>query len=533
MNRQKYFASWRHPPDFYLLGLTGAAAVLLFINLGNVPLKDWDEGLVAQVAREIWQAPAGSLTWLHPTLWGNPYFNKPPLMHWLIAGLYSIAGVSEWTTRLPSACLTLLSVPLFYKIGRELFHQRLPALCATLVYLTSLPVVRNGRFAMLDGAILCFFLLLLWYLLQARRNYQFLLGVGLAFGTLCLVKGLMVAVLLGSIALLFLAWDTPRLLRQPYLWLGLGLGSLPALGWYLAQWFHYGWPFLSQNLIEQSAQRIWTNVENNGAPPWYYLLELLKNAPWVIFLPAGCDLAWKNRNWSWAKLALVWAGVYLLAISLMSTKLPWYVVPLLPAVALLVGAQLAEMFQQGHQVGVIQLLPERYARGWWISLAVVAIGGWLGAISFIAQAKFDVALVLATIAGALTVSAWLIAQQNSQFIGVLGWGTYLALLILLTSPHWAWELGEAYPVRPVAEMIQQHVPANQPIYTSYAYSRPSLNFYSQHQVHPAPLKELKRRWRRETPFLLIDQPTLAALKIQPQRIVAQTETWLLVTKAKI
>jgi 4-amino-4-deoxy-L-arabinose transferase-like glycosyltransferase len=98
----------------WMLGFTVLASLLLFLNLGDLPLKDWDEGLVAQVAKEIWQAPAGSLTWLHPTLWGEPYLNKPPLMHWLIAGLYGLAGLHEWTARLPSASLTLLSVPLLY-----------------------------------------------------------------------------------------------------------------------------------------------------------------------------------------------------------------------------------------------------------------------------------------------------------------------------------------------------------------------------------------------------------------------------------
>ncbi|MFM7426742.1 MAG: ArnT family glycosyltransferase, partial [Elainella sp.] len=286
---------WAMATDtLWLIGLTAAAALLLGINLGQMPLKDWDEGLVAQVAKEIWQNPGS--TWLHPTLWGEPYLNKPPLLHWLIAGLYGLGGVNEWTTRLPSASLTLISVPLFYSLSRELFHRRLPALFATAVYLTSLPVVRNGRFAMLDGAILCFLILLVWCLLRSRRDYRYLLGLGWALGLLCLTKGVLVALLLGGIALVFLLWDTPRLLKQPYFWLGLGLGSLPALAWYVAQWAYYGEAFWGQNLVEQSLQRIWTDVEDNGAPPWYYLLELLKyGLPWILFLPAGYRLAWENR----------------------------------------------------------------------------------------------------------------------------------------------------------------------------------------------------------------------------------------------
>lgn len=540
-NAEQPSFSWRRSQAtidrLWGIGLTLAATLLLTLNLGSVPLKDWDEGLVAQVAREIWQAPAGSLTWLHPTLWGEPYFNKPPLVHWLIAGLFAIAGVNEWTARLPSASLTILSVPLFYGVSRAVFHRRLPALFATVVYLTSLAVVRNGRFAMLDGAILCFLLLMVWCLLRARRDYRYLLGAGFALGLLCLTKGVLVAVLLGGIALLFLAWDTPRLLQQPYLWLGILLGSVPAISWYGAQWLHYGQTFLGNNLVEQSLQRIWTDVEDNGAPPWYYLLELLKGAPWILFLPAGCRLAWANRNWSWAKLAIVWGSLYFLAISLMATKLPWYILPLFPAIALIVGAQLAEMWQQGKQIGLRQVLSDSYSPAWLAALSVLGAVGWLGAAYFIGWAppsESDLGLILATAGTTFTVAAFLIAQQNPQFINILVWGTYLALLLLLLSPHWAWELAEAYPVQPVAAMIQTHVPSGEKIYTSYPYNRPSLNFYSQRQVLPASEQELKRVWRRDkSAYLLIDRPTLSVLEISRNRIVNAAEGWLLVTKDKI
>lgn len=532
--------TWKHAPysaldRWWLIGFTLAAGLLLTINLGHLPLKDWDEGLVAQVAREIWQAPAGSQTWLHPTLWGEPYFNKPPLVHWLIAAFYAIGGVNEWTARLPGALLTMLSVPLFYGLSRELFYQRLPAVFATLVYLTSLPVIRNGRFAMLDGAVLCFTLLLVWCLVRARRDYRYLLAAGLAFGLLCLTKGVLVALLLGGMTLLFLAWDTPRLLRQPDLWLGLLLGSVPAIAWYGAQWMHYGAGFLGNNLVEQSLQRIWTDVEDNGASIWYYLFELLKyGAPWILFLPLALRLTWNSRNLSWARLALVWAVVYFLAISLMATKLPWYILPLFPALALMVGAQLTELWHHGNSLGLAQVESVSYSR-WWVGLfGFLAVVGFAGAVYFFTQQQDDSLGWLAlAVGGTFAATAVLMARQNPQFIAVLAWGTYVALMLLMLSPHWAWEVAESYPVRPVAAMLQV-APVGQPIYTSYPYNRPSLNFYSQRQVLPQSNQELRRTWRKEaTPYLLLDSPTSTALKLPNQRIVGQQNDWLLVTKDKI
>ena len=210
----------------------------------------------------------------------------------LIALLYAIGGINEWTTRLPSAGLTLASVPLLYSLSRELFHQRLPAVFATLVYLTSLPVIRNGRFAMLDGAVLCFLLLLLWCLLPRpplttaicwRRAGR--------LGCSASLKGLLLGGLLGGIALAFLAWDTPRLLRQPYLWLGFLLGGIPVAGWYGAQWLHYGAAFWGNNLMDQSLARVWTDLEDNGGAALVLLAGAIEVRRSLDFVFAGGNQA--------------------------------------------------------------------------------------------------------------------------------------------------------------------------------------------------------------------------------------------------
>ncbi len=176
--------------------------ILWLIFLGNLPLRDWDEGTVAQVVREIWRAPVGSMRWLYPILGDEPYYNKPPLIHILVAWAYSLGGVNEWTTRLLSAILTALGVPILYLVGGLVFQQNLPALFTALVYLTMLPVVRHGRLAMLDGASITFFLLSLFFFLKARQNKYYALSVGICLGLITLTKGMLV-LLLGAIACLF------------------------------------------------------------------------------------------------------------------------------------------------------------------------------------------------------------------------------------------------------------------------------------------------------------------------------------------
>ena len=228
--------------------------------------------------------------------------------------------------------LTAASVPLLYAIGRELFPRRSIAIFSALVYLTLLPVVRHGRLAMLDGAVLCFLLGAMWCLLRSRRDLRYALGAGIGFGLICLTKGVMLGLLLGAIGCLFLVWDTPRLLTSGYLWGGLAIGTLPVAAWYFAQWVHYGQEFINTNLVSQSFRRIGETVGNHKGPPWYYLLEILESAwPWQLFYLQGLYFSWENRNFPGPKLVLVWTGVYLLAISVMNTKLPWYILPIYPA----------------------------------------------------------------------------------------------------------------------------------------------------------------------------------------------------------
>lgn len=514
-----------------IAGLFLAALVLFTINLGNLPLRDWDEGTIAQVAKEIWQASDNSLRWIFPTLWGQPYLNKPPLIHGLIALVYSVGGVNEWTTRLPGAFLTACSVPLLYSLGKEIFAVRLPSLLSSLIYLTLLPVVRHGRLAMLDGAVLCFGILLILCVLRSRRDLRWALGAGIAFSLLCLTKGMM-GLLLGAIAVSFLIWDTPRLLTSIYFWFGLWLGSIPAIAWYVVQWMHYNQQF-TDAIFNQYLERIWDNVDAHQGPIWYYCLEILKYSfPWLIFSLYGVRLAWENRNWSWAKLILVWSGLYLIAVSLMETKLPWYILPIYPALALAGGIALTKAYH----------LPSyrSYPRAWTIVLGLLALLTTI-ACTFL---YLDITLgwlnikdhFLLIISGALaftmSVGTILIAQRDEQFISVLIWGMYISLLLFVSSPSWIWELNEAYPVKPVAEMINKLTAANQVIYTSFAYDRPSLNFYSDRQVISVTPEELIQYWQKSThPYLLLDPKTRSSLSLESAKTIGEIKPdWVLVTK---
>jgi 4-amino-4-deoxy-L-arabinose transferase-like glycosyltransferase len=496
-------------------------AVLLYTwQLGNLPLRDWDEGIVAVVARGISRSTASQPNWLFPQYFDAPYLNKPPLVHNLIALLYRAFGANEWTTRLPSALLSALSVPLLYALTRELFYPRLPAIFAAGVYLTYLPMLRQGRLAMLDGPIVCFWLLLLVCLLRSRRDLRWSLGIGLSLSLMCLTKGL-VGLLLGVIALVFLALDTRRVMRSGYFWGGLLLGAIPLCGWYGAQIWHYGFSFIQVHFFDQALDRVTRSVEQHGQPAWFYGLEILKyGLVWLVFLPFGLKLWWHDRHLSWAKLLGLWIGGYGGLISLMHTKLPWYGMALYPGMAILVGVALAHLWHQNPSISRhvnTQFFPVKLP--WLLGLGLFFLAAMGGIIYYPA-----LAIVFCTLTLTLGIAVRLLVKNDRQFMLILIWGMYLTLLGFVSSPHWIWELAEQYDVKPVATLIQATLPRPQAIYTTFPLERPSLEFYADRRIILKPIAALLTQpgdWRALIPNDELPQiPTI--------QVIATGSNWSIV-----
>lgn len=486
-----------------LLLLLLAAIFLYTFKLGELPLRDWDESIVATIAREIYRAKPSDLVWLYPqNLDGNPYWNKPPLVHNLIALSYQYFGVSDWSTRLIPALFGALCVPLLFLIAQEVFIARRAAYFSAAVYLTLIPVARHNRLAMLDGTITFWFCLSIWCLLKLKTKpklpnqasppshqqlFSFL--IGFSFAGICLSKGIAIALLLGlvlgSYALAERSYFST--LRSPgnLIWIAIGLSFVPI--WFGLQYHHYGSTFLRYNLGTQAFSRITQSVESNSQPLWFYLLELLKyGLPWLIFLPGGLILAIKQKKTAWAKLTIIWLGIYFSAISLMSTKLPWYLIPVYPSIALLTGAKLSQLSRRK----LIAKYPPYQT-----SFAILAIIFWLGFVYLCWwHQPQDLALILIALCLALTftLTTILLRGQANYFIPCLLGGLYLTLLIFFNSHHSIWELSEAEQVKPIAQLIGQAVPPqNLTIYSSYPYYRPSLDFYSNHLVVPIAEIDLK------------------------------------------
>ena len=433
--------------------------------------------------------------------------------------------------------LSALSVPLLYGIGRLIFPSRIPAILASVVYLTLIQMVRHGRLAMLDGAIACWFCITVLGLLIARFDFRGLWLVGLGLSAACLTKGIAMGVLLGAIAIIFwLSKDAKfRVFTgslQPsitLLLLTIVLSFFPVIAWYILQYLRYGQEFLGISLGGQTFGRIWNTVENHQGQPWYYLGIMAKDTlPWLFFLPGGIWLAIRQHDRLWAKLVLVWGGVYLLVITLMATKLPWYIIPVYPAISLIIGANLAKIWDSYR----LFLSSRNYLLV--ILFSLLSIGCGVASILYgLSQQPNDrdLLLVFLTLAIGLTITTILLFRRSRYFIPTIGISLYLGLLLFFNTTHWNWELAEQYPVKPVAQMLQEATPPQQTIYTSYPYYRPSLNFYSDHIIIPQSDDQLQKLWL-ESPsvYFLLSSDAAARLNLTNENIVISLEPWQIVAK---
>jgi hypothetical protein len=334
------------------------ALPLFFWGIGDIPLRDPDEGLYASIAREMVEGG----DWLTPRFDGLRYLEKPPLYHWLTALTYLLLGFSEWGARLWAVLGSVGTVLFTVLLGREVSGVRMGTV-AGLLCATSLGAFLFGRFA---GVDLLFTLLLtaslLCFLRWTRQGgtplrLGFYLGVALMVLTKGLLGLLLPTVVVGGIALVR---PRPRL-RDFGLWWGIPLILAVVLPWHLlAGRANPG--FLSYYLVETHLVRF---LQGTGAiedePPLstlsFLLVSLVWFLPWSLFLPSG--LISLRRRWRSLfpaervafRMVLVWAGAVLGLFSISAYKLEHYALPAFPALALLVAPLWSEK-RAGRLVGV-------------------------------------------------------------------------------------------------------------------------------------------------------------------------------------
>lgn len=341
----------RSSPWLIGLALVFCCAVLYLWGLGTLPFYTKGEPREATVVWEIYT----SGEWILPLRNGHIIPSKPPLFHWL-GTLLSLArgGMSELTIRLPSAVLAIIGVLLTYVTGLSLWGVE-AGLIAALVLATSFEWVRAATTARVDMTLtVCMVMAFLFFQLLYRRHtvgrmqslvFFFLLGLA------TLAKGPVGAVLPVLTVVVFLALRGDLgFVKQFSVVSGGMLVVVIAGAWYgLALW-QGGQEFFATQIMKENILRF---VSSNAAGaghehPFYYFLPnlLLGMAPWSFFLPAVAVFLYQRRSVLQERellYPLVWATTIFLFYSAASGKRTVYILPLYPAVALLLGVWWQEL----------------------------------------------------------------------------------------------------------------------------------------------------------------------------------------------
>jgi 4-amino-4-deoxy-L-arabinose transferase-like glycosyltransferase len=472
------------------------AIVLALIGLGGVPLRDWDEALVARVSLEISRRP-----WpdnLLPTYLGSSYLNKPPGLHMVIAAAIAMwrwlngAGPEvlppERIVRLIPALGSSLLVPLLGMVQAKLRPGRPDIAVATaLITLTLLPLARHGRLAMLDGSQLTAMALVWLGVLMAASGQRRALVGGLLAGTggsmLLLLKAPVALPVMG-VALLLRAVERD-LDRHAWGWLLLGVisGLGPGLLWHGCHLAARG----SDALVMWGAQglaRLVEEVDGNGGGPLVPVLQVLSGGwPWLPLLPFAMARAWRERH---SRAGLWTMGLSLQAALLvfpLRTQLPWYHLLLWPPFALACAPVLADLASGSRHRGLARRLGFL-----WAGLGgVLLLGAVLALLVLSPQLPEGLAPILlpaaiGLVAGGLVMARCCDPARLPSAMATVSAGWLLSLALLFASPLWNWELNNQASLGPVLELaripddLRQHAPLTM-LREDAESQRPSVHWY--------------------------------------------------------
>lgn len=314
------------------------------------PVTAVDETRYLAVAWEMHRSQ--DLLLLH--LNGSLYGHKPPLLFWLIELGWRVAGVNTWWPRLLTASAGFGSLMLLVPLVRRLVPDREDAVAATLLITGSALVWTAWAGAVLFDLVLAFFVLLsLLYVVRAAQGggARAWAGAGLAMGLGILTKGPVALLHVLPLALLGPWWIRPSAFgaRAGRWYAGVALAivvaAAVALAWAVPAAIAAGPAFREEIFWRQSAGRI-ASEGYHARPFWFHLALLpILLAPWLFFPPIwrALNAALRAPASVAVRFAIAWAVPVVIGFSLFKGKQPQYLLPEIPAFALLMAFGLAGM----------------------------------------------------------------------------------------------------------------------------------------------------------------------------------------------
>lgn len=346
---EEHSSSWLRWLPWIALALVWLASVQVR------PLLDPDEGRYAEIPREM----LASGDWITPRLDALEYLEKPPLQYWATAIAYRVLGFSQGAARLWTVGLAFLCLPMVYAWTARLYGKR--AGLAALAALAVSPLfVILGHLGLLDAGFTFWLTAMVLAFTRAqtepvasRQERMWMLAAWLCAALAVLTKGIVVGVLAGGSLIIYTLLERDARPWRRMHWLpGVALFLLVAAPWFvLVAERNPG--FLQFFFIHEHFTRFLTTVHRHAEPWWFFLAELLVVGvlPWVVPLARALPQAWQGEpaadtaptrvaeapRFNPLKFLLVFAAFTLVFFSLSGSKLPPYILPMLPPLAAVAG----------------------------------------------------------------------------------------------------------------------------------------------------------------------------------------------------
>ena len=319
-----------------------AASIIWFAMLNGRSLYDPDEGRYAEIPREMLL----NHDWIIPHLNGLVYLEKPPLQYWLTALSFRFLGETEFAARLCTGLAGFLSLAIVFFLGRRLWGIA-AGYKAVLLTAASTLFVLLGHQLTLDMLLSFWLLAFLACFLMAQLEYDsprsracWMSGCWSAIALAVLTKGLIGIVAPAATVLTYLLWQGDRrVLRRLNLRWGVPLLALIAVPWFVLA-ARANPAFLQFFIVREHFQRFLTPIEQRNEPWWFFFAVLIIGIlPWAPTAARSLILAVRQRmprgEFDAAAVLLSWCAFMFLFFSFSNAKLITYILPVVPALALL------------------------------------------------------------------------------------------------------------------------------------------------------------------------------------------------------
>jgi 4-amino-4-deoxy-L-arabinose transferase-like glycosyltransferase len=529
--------------------LAALLAMVWVATLSTRPLFNPDEGRYAEIPREMLSGG----DWIIPHLNGLAYIEKPPLQFWATAMSYGLLGPTAFAARLYSALTALGTVFLVWLVARRLWgadagRRAVPVLCGMVMF------VVLGQLLTLDMSLTFYMTLSLAGFLLAQRSAQsrgWMLLAWAAAGCGVLTKGLVAAAIPAAVLILYsvysrdfspwrrlhLKWGLPLFLCITVPWHWLAARRLP--------------DFLEFFFIHEHVARYLSPIADRQEPWWFFVWVFLAgSAPWTLPALRVLGTGWRRQAppadfnaglflWIW----VVFIGVF---FSLSDSKLMPYILPVMPALTVLIAAQPAQRLKRDFRITAVLTLVAGLGLGLaslnWPS--VVATSDRSAYFLPLARPAGEVGVLLALSGAYVLLRHREDATRAGAFLGV-GWSMAWLLLV-----HSAAALAPIYSGVDLAAALPA-AERDAPLYSVGTYDQ-SLTFYLRRTVmlvayrgeldyglrkapeaEIADVAEFLRRWSSQTrAYAVMEKRMFEDFQSRgvPMRLVARSVNRVLVAR---